>query len=202
VINTPFDAAVFDFDGTLVGSAAAKRMAFFDIFPHEAAAIVEAVLADDPDGSRYRVIPRMIELARGQGVVLPDVDYVARYGEVAEHRVAAAPELPGATTLLGRLASVLELHICSNTPRDSVRRHVAARGWSGCFKSVEGYPTTKRELIASVIASRRLQPSRVAMVGDSVSDREAAAANGCAFFAIAVPEDLLRASKSLEGTHV
>lgn len=193
---------IFDFDGTLVASAPAKRQAFFDIFPAAAAPAVAAVLAEDPDGSRHRVIPRMIEGARALGIALPAHDYVNRYGEVSEQAVAAAPELPGATALLRRLAPVIELHVCSNTPEDTVRRHVAARGWNSCFTSVDGYPTAKRDKIAAVIAARSLDPSRVAMVGDGISDEEAAAANACAFFAIRAPEDLLRAGESLEEQHV
>ena len=193
---------IFDFDGTLVASAPAKRQAFFDIFPAEAASIVDAVLADDPDGSRHAVIPRMIAGARAQGIALVDQDYVTRYGQVSEQWVAAAPELPGATALLRRLAPVIELHVCSNTPQDTVRRHVASRGWTPYLKGVDGYPTTKRDRIAAVIAARRLDPLRVAMVGDGISDEEAAAANGCAFFAIRAAEDLMRVAQSLEEHHV
>ena len=118
---------IFDFDGTLVASAPAKRQAFFDIFPAQAEPIVAAVLAEDPDGSRHVVIPRMITGARAQAIALADEDYVTRYGEVSEQAVAVAPELPGATELLRRLSPLMELHVCSNTPQDTVRRHVAAR---------------------------------------------------------------------------
>ena len=40
------------------------------------------------------------------------------------------------------------------------------------------------------------------MVGDGISDEEAAAANACAFFAIRAPEDLMRAGRSLEERNV
>lgn len=193
---------IFDFDGTLVDSAPAKRRAFFDIFPAAAAPAVAAVLAEDPDGSRHRVIPRMIAGAKALGVVIPEADYPTRYGEVSEAAVAAAPELPGATELLRRLSAAVALHVCSNTPVDTVRRHVAARGWTPYFMSVEGYPTVKRERIAAVITARKLDPARVAMVGDGISDEEAAAANACAFYRIAAPEDLMRAGQSLEEQHV
>lgn len=193
---------IFDFDGTLVASAPAKRQAFFDIFPAAAAPAVAAVLAEDPDGSRHRVIPRMIEGARELGVTIPEADYVTRYGQVSEQAVAVAPELPGATSLLQRLSSAVELHVCSNTPKDTVRRHVAARGWNAFLTSIEGYPTVKRERIAAVIAARKLDPARVAMVGDGISDEEAAQANACAFFRIAAPEDLMRAAQYLEMTDV
>ena len=121
---------------------------------------------------------------------------------VLTQAVAAAPELPGATDLLRRLAPMIELHVCSNTPEDTVRRHVAARGWNPYLEGVDGYPTTKAGRIAAVIAARGLAPSRVAMVGDGISDEEAAAANGCVFFAIRAPEDLMRAGQLLEDTHV
>ena len=71
--STRFDAVIFDFDGTLVASAPAKRQAFFDIFPAAAAQAVEAVLVDDPDGSRHVVIPRMIAGARAQGIAWRDM---------------------------------------------------------------------------------------------------------------------------------
>ena len=202
VTSTRFDAVIFDFDGTLVASAPAKRQAFFDIFPVAAAPVIAAVLADDPDGSRHVVIPRMIEGARAKGIVIPHGDHVTRYGEVSEQAVAAAPELPGATGLLRRLAPLMELHVCSNTPEDTVRRHVSARGWNRYLASVEGYPTTKRDKIAVVIRARLLDPARVAMVGDGTSDEQAAAANGCAFLRIRTPEDLMRAGQSLEEHHV
>lgn len=198
VTSTRFDAVIFDFDGTLVASAPAKRQAFFDVFPKAAAPAVAAVLAEDPDGSRHRVIPRMIERARALGVALPDAEYVTRYGEVSERAVAAAPELPGATAMLRRLSATIELHVCSNTPAETVRRHVAARGWNPYLASVEGYPTAKDARIAALISARRFDPARVAMVGDGISDEAAAQANACAFFAIRAPEDLMRAARSLE----
>ena len=202
VTSTRFDAVIFDFDGTLVASAPAKRQAFFDIFPAEGAAAVAAVLAEDPDGSRHRVIPRMVALMQAQGIGLPPGDYVARYGEVSEQAVAQAPELPQASDRLARLAPLMELHVCSNTPEDTVRRHVAARGWSQNFRGVDGYPTTKRDRIAAVIAALGCPASRVAMVGDGISDAEAAEVNGCAFLAIRAPEDLARACDTLEGLNV
>ena len=58
--STPFEVYVFDFDGTLVQSAAVKRQAFFEVFPVGCATAVAKVLERDPDGSRHEVIPAMI----------------------------------------------------------------------------------------------------------------------------------------------
>ena len=103
---------------------------------------------------------------------------------------------------LARLSARMPLHLCSNTPEATVRAHVAARGWGDYFRSVDGHPTAKRDKLAALIAQGGLDPQRVAMVGDGVSDAEAAAANGCVFFAITAADDLARIGLTLEGTHV
>ncbi|MBC8037416.1 MAG: HAD family hydrolase [Rhizobiales bacterium] len=197
----PFDAAVFDFDGTLVDSAGAKRDSFFAIFPDtgDHRRVIAGVLANDPDGSRHRVIPRMLEGMKSLGLnALNSADeLIRRYGEVSEAAVAAAPELPGASALLAALASRLELHLCSNTPEGAVRAHVAARGWTGHFKTVDGHPATKIGKVATVLSEGGFEPRRVAVIGDGVSDEEAASANGCRFLAIRSPADLAAVGRIL-----
>ena len=197
----PFDAAVFDFDGTLVDSATVKRDAFFAIFPdtEQHRAIVARVLTNDPDGSRHRVIPRMIELMlAGPLATGPSPDaLIERYGELSEAAVRRAAELPGASVILAALAPSMQLHVCSNTPRETVRAHVAARGWSGHFCTVEGHPTVKVAKVASVLRNGGFAATRVAVIGDGVSDEEAARANGCRFIAIRQPADLAEAGRIL-----
>ena len=199
----PCDAVIFDFDGTLVDSAIAKRQAFFAIFPNTAShrAIVSGVLTEGPDGSRHRVIPLMVERLKAAGLDpqggLSADSLIRRYGIVAEDAVKQAPELPGATALLAALSPWMQLHVCSNTPEDSVRAHVAARGWRDHFTSVDGYPTQKAAKVAQVIAAGGFPPDRVAVIGDGVSDAEAARANGCRFIAIEDSGDLARAGRIL-----
>ncbi len=198
-----FDAVIFDFDGTLVDSAIAKRQAFFAIFPDTAPhrAMVSGVLTEDPDGSRHRVIPLMVERLKAagldpQGGLSADA-LIRRYGIVAEDAVKQAPELPGATGLLAALSPLMRLHVCSNTPEDSVRAHVAARGWQAHFSSVDGHPTEKISKVAQVIAAGGYLSERVAVIGDGVSDAEAARANGCRFIAIEHSGDLAKAGRIL-----
>ena len=55
---------------------------------------------------------------------------------------------------------------------------------------------------AALVAALKSRGDVVAMVGDGISDEEAAAANGCTFFVIRAPEDLMRVGQSLEEHHV
>lgn len=204
----PFDAAIFDFDGTLVDSAKSKRDAFFAIFPdtplHQA--VIRGVLDEDPDGSRHRVIPLMIERMRAAGLdqdcALLASDLSASYGLVSEAAVQQAPELPGASALLAALSPHVRLHLCSNTPRATVRAHVDARGWTSHFVTVEGYPTVKAAEVGRVIRDGGFKPQRVAVIGDGISDQDAALANGCCFIAIESPTDLAGAGRILGGSNV
>jgi phosphoglycolate phosphatase-like HAD superfamily hydrolase len=202
-----FDVVVFDFDGTLVDSAPAKRDSFFAIFPASEAhrAIVAAVLNEDPDGSRHRVIPLMAQrmTAAGLDPGASGPALVQRYGDVSEAAVAAADELPGATALLAALARHIPLHVCSNTPEETVRAHASARGWSRYFRSVDGYPTSKTVRVAEILASGGFAPQRLAVVGDGISDEAAARDNGCIFLAIRAPGDLGQAGRIITGeSHV
>lgn len=199
-----FDAIIFDFDGTLVNSAGVKYNSFFKLFPamEEHRAIVMDVLAEDPDGSRHAVIPRMIETMRTRGLDISNDNLVARYGEIVEAGVSAASECPGASVLLAQLRGQAKLYIASNTPQDAVRQQTEFRGWSGHFDGIFGYPARKADVVRDILGAQKVLPHRLAVIGDGISDEEAARANGCVFIKIAKPADLAKAARQLELSHV
>lgn len=189
----PFDVIVFDFDGTLVQSAKAKREAFFRVFPADFAPAVAAVLDRDPDGSRYRVIPEMIAEAARRG--LPDRSaetetLIAAYGDAAAAAVDAAPEMPGANQVLRRLSGRVPLYLVSVTPHRQLLGSLAGRDWLGLFTGVYGYPHDKTRSVAGILAHHGTRPSRLLVVGDGESDARAAARNGCPHHRIGTPRDL------------
>tara|TARA_R110002167_G_scaffold104237_4_gene268857 strand:+ start:614 stop:1234 length:621 start_codon:yes stop_codon:yes gene_type:complete len=200
-----YRALSFDFDGTLVASADAKRQAFFDIFPdgEEHRAAIAAILRDDPDGSRHRVIPRMLETMRAKALPLRPGDTVEQrleaYATTALDAVRNCPELPGAGDLLRSLSQAgVGIFVCSNTPHETLLGLLRDRGWDSHVDDCFGYPHDKAQSIATILARLGLKASELAVVGDGVSDAEAAAANGCPFFQIAVASDLMRHAKTWE----
>jgi phosphoglycolate phosphatase len=199
-----FEAAVFDFDGTLVDSAGVKYQAFFGLFSDtvEHCAVVRDILRIDPDGSRHAVIPRMIaEMAR-RGLAVPQDDAVAAYGRAVEAGVRTAPECPGASEMLMRLSNRMKLYVCSNTPREAVSKEIAARGWRQFLVSIHGHPERKQEVVRDILLRENIRPERLAVIGDGTSDKEAAIANGCAFLHIRRPADLRAAARHLESADV
>jgi phosphoglycolate phosphatase-like HAD superfamily hydrolase len=203
-----FAAVVFDFDGTLVQSAAAKREAYFTLFAATPAhaAIIARILAASPDGTRFSLIPQMLAAIAGAGLDLPHEAtpeaLIAAYGERVLAAVMAAPEMPGATALLRALAGRCHVSICSNTPHEPLQELVAARGWSGLIDAAVGIPTSKTAHIAGLMARRGLRPEQVVMIGDGDNDAAAARANACVFRRIAATGDLARIAAELGADHV
>ena len=197
---TPFDLVVFDFDGTLVDSAAAKRAAFFEVLPatFRHRKIIADILAADPGGSRFAVIPRMVAAMRAAGLPVDEPDgYIRDYGSAVLAAVAASRELPGATALLRGLRDRCVTYLCSATPEEPLRELIAQRQWSDLIDGIAGYPHGKPETLTRLIKRYEIPPARAAMVGDGDGDEFAAKANGCAFFRITAPGDLAALARRL-----
>jgi phosphoglycolate phosphatase len=194
VTSTPFDVYVFDFDGTLVRTAEAKRKAFFDIFPDSCRRSVRDVLTHNPDGSRHQVIPAMISAARAAGAAdARDLDprkLINFYGEEVRRAVLAAPDMAGAASALERAAQRGTCYIASVTPVDDLAMFLKARSWHTLVREAFGYPLAKGEIVAALLVRHQIAPNRLLVIGDGVSDADAAARNGTCFHRIQSDADL------------
>jgi phosphoglycolate phosphatase-like HAD superfamily hydrolase len=142
-------AVVFDFDGTLVDSNAIKRQTFFAIASqHPGGMAVMAEILEAPRGDRAAI---WADYSVRMQAAVPGLDaksLVREYSDLTDQRVAAAPAMPGAHTLLQRLRSCgLTLHLSSATPLDNLRTILAKRRWTPLFTSVHGLPKTKPETL-------------------------------------------------------
>ena len=202
--STPFEVYVFDFDGTLVQSAAVKRQAFFDVFPVGCATAVAKVLERDPDGSRHEVIPAMIAEARNMGLDAEGLDapsLVAAYGRAAEAGVMNAAAMPKADAVL-QAASAKAAYVASMTPHDDLQALLDQRGWLRLLRGAYGYPHSKDDVVGELLQRHGIAPSQLIVVGDGTSDRAAAERNGCAFHAITGPQSLAAVPGLGVGGHV
>ncbi len=168
---------VFDFDGTLVDTAAAKRQAFFDVFPQDCGETVERVLTEDPDGSRFAVIPRMI-IESGRSDLNPDA-IITAFGKQVLHRVALANEIPGASDALKWAASKGAAYVFSVTPHEDLRAALTQRGWVDILSGIYGFPNHKPEVLKRLMNENHTAPQNTTVIGDGISDAEAARMNGC-----------------------
>lgn len=196
-----FKVIVFDFDGTLVDTAPAKRQAFFEALPEQCHAAVESVLRADPDGSRHSVIPAMLEQAHccGADVQGLDVDKaVAAYSDAVIRAVKAAADIEGVHDVLEWATGQAPVYIFSMTPEKELLDAIARRNWCKHISGSFGYPAVKRDVLTRLIERHGAQPEEVLVVGDGQSDREAAAACRCRFYRIS-PDQPLTGVMSIGG---
>ena len=75
------------------------------------------------------------------------------------------------------------------SPRTRHRRPCASRPKRAAGAAIStaclAIPTRKADVVRDILRSERIKPDRLAVVGDGISDEEAARANGCVFIKIA-----------------
>jgi phosphoglycolate phosphatase-like HAD superfamily hydrolase len=179
-------AVVFDFDGVILESADIKTRAFLALY----AAYPEKLPAIREYHLNHVGISRYVKFEYIQGEILglhyTDADRArlsAEFERLTLEQILRCPEVPGAAQLLRQLGGRVLRVVASGTPHEELQKIVAHRGMSGWFDEVWGTPRTKPEILLDVLTRHHLPPQRVLMVGDGMSDYQAARETGVRFLA-------------------
>ncbi|MGZ8410542.1 MAG: HAD family hydrolase [Hyphomicrobium sp.] len=139
--------------------------------------------------SRFKRIRHCHERILGQTPSDAEVNELGnRFGAMVEDQVVAAQWVPGAREFLEAQLGVRPLFIASATPQAELQRIIAKRGMTRYFAAIFGSPLDKTEIIREIVATWRLEPESVIMIGDGRADYEAAITNGVRFVG-RVPHD-------------
>jgi phosphoglycolate phosphatase-like HAD superfamily hydrolase len=179
-------AIVFDFDGVILESAEVKTEAFMELY------------ADYPDKVQairdYHVaqagISRYVKFEHIQRNILglPYTEETrkrvsAEFERLTRERIFRCPQVPGAEGLLRGLRGRVLRIVGSGTPQAELELIVATRGMDGWFEELWGTPRLKADILRDVMARHSLSPRQVLMVGDGMSDYDAAREAGTQFLA-------------------
>lgn len=74
-----------------------------------------------------------------------------------------------------------EMHVVSGSDGNELRKITSELDLAKFFKSVNGSPTPKKQIVADLLTQYGYDKSTVALIGDSKNDYEAAAVNGIDF---------------------
>jgi phosphoglycolate phosphatase len=193
MVPPPFDAVVFDLDGTLVDSAPQITASLNLLLAGEGrrALAVEEVKLMIGDGA-----PRLVERAfRATGAALgglPDAALFARYLAILEAQPTTPADLYAdvAETLAALRAGGARLAVCTNKPGGATEAVLRATGLRGLFAAVvagDTLPVIKpsAEPLAAAIAGCGAARARAVMVGDNANDVGTARAAGIPVVAVA-----------------
>jgi phosphoglycolate phosphatase-like HAD superfamily hydrolase len=180
-----FAAVVFDFDGVLVESLDIKTRAFAELYqPHGEAIVMQVVAFHKAHGgvSRFDKIRHFEHVLLGHPIVDDEIqDKAGEFARLVEEAVIACPEVAGATELLRLLSGQLPCFVASATPEAELRRIVYRRGWNDMFSGIFGTPATKKEILLNILHTTRKPADECLMVGDAMTDFEAARQSGLTF---------------------
>ena len=182
-------AVVLDFDGVVVDSVDVKTRGFESVFSGEDPALVALILdyhRAHNGISRYEKFRWAYrEVLRRPLTPEAEAELGARYNRLVEDAVVAAAWLPGARDFIASRPA--PLYVASGTPETELRRIVSRRGLDGAFDGVYGAPTLKAPILEKIASSLGAPASALAMIGDAMTDHDAARDAGARFIGIVAP---------------
>ena len=186
------EALIFDFDGVIVDSVQLKVDAFLEMYQGHGEEILQAVehyQRYHGGISRSRKFEYFEETLLGNPA---DEDRIAelseRYSRLVEDKVASCPAVDGAVEFLNGKGQDLPCYVISGTPQQELTRIADRRGLSDHFRKMLGFPTTKEQGIEQFLADGPYDRTRVVMIGDAMTDHDAAQATGVGFVGVAPPD--------------
>jgi HAD superfamily hydrolase (TIGR01549 family) len=191
-VDASLQAVIFDFDGIIVESTEIKSEAFRALFADHATHVEEIVALHQRHGGVDRltkiemiyrdILHEPLDIARKELLA-------RRFEQLVEERVIECPMVKGAAPLLAVLNGRVPMAITSGTPEAELNRIVRRRGLASFFAIVRGSPPGKSELVKEILARECWAPERVLMLGDALTDYEAARDNGLMFIGRHVPSE-------------
>jgi HAD superfamily hydrolase (TIGR01549 family) len=179
------EAIVFDFDGILAESVDVKGQAFYELYEDAGQDIQNKVLNfHNANGgvSRYDKIRYYEQTLCGRTLSEESVQQrAARFSQIVEQRVIDSDWVEGAKDFLDTHSKSIPFYIASATPENELKRITDRRSMSHYFRGIFGTPKKKSDNLQSVIEDNGHMADRVLMIGDAITDFEAARANGTQF---------------------
>ena len=179
-------AIVFDFDGVILESAEVKTEAFLELYaahPDKLGAIREYHVSQ-AGISRYVKFEHIQRNILGLPYTEDDKRRVsAEFERLTRERIFRCPQVPGAEDLLRGLRGRVRRIVGSGTPQPELELIVATRDMGDWFDELWGTPRLKPGILKDVMARHNLSPRQVLMVGDGMSDYDAARETGTRFLA-------------------
>ncbi len=187
--NKPVDAIFFDFDGVIVDSVELKVEAFRDMYKDYGPDVVDAVEAyqryHGGMARRYKFIHFEEEILGRKRDDASIEKLCQTYSDLVEEKVVNTAYLPGALEFLEAYSSEIPFFIISGTPEPELQRITNRRNITAHFSEVRGSPISKDDAIRHFLSVGPFQPPRTVMVGDAITDHDAAKVTNVPFVGIA-----------------
>jgi phosphoglycolate phosphatase-like HAD superfamily hydrolase len=173
-----------DFDGVIKDSVEVKTNAFLNLFSIFGGKITKKVkIHHEENGgiSRYDKIPLYLEWA-GEKVSSDEVTkYSDEFSKLVKQEVVQSKWVPGILSFLQKQSESKIFFIVTATPQEEIEELVNTLELKRYFEEIIGTPTTKKDAIKEILEKYEIATQNAIMVGDSITDYNAATKNNIKF---------------------
>jgi phosphoglycolate phosphatase-like HAD superfamily hydrolase len=181
-----FSCIIFDCDGVILESVPVKTRAFARIAePFGPDAVDRLVMHHKAHGgvSRYKKFEWLYRDVLGREITREELEELGRrFAEIAFEEVCRCDLVPGVEDVLKRRQGRTPMYVCSGAPHEELNAILHIRELDQYFAGIYGSPPAKVELLRDIIERAGVEPATAVMVGDSVTDLDAAEAVGTLFY--------------------
>ena len=177
---------LWDFDGVIIDSHAIRELGFREVladFPEEE--IEELLVYHRKNGglSRYVKFRYFFEKIRKQTISEAQVnDWSSKFSDIMRKKlVNKANLIPETLAFIQKESPHYNMHIISGSDGEELRFLCENLGLTRYFKSIEGSPVPKIDLVKNLLKKYSYLPDECILIGDSINDYEAAKSSNIDF---------------------
>lgn len=182
-----YKVILWDFDGVIMDSMPIRGRGFEEVlkeYPEEQVAELMAFHEYNGGLSRYVKFRYFFEKIRGEQITEEQVLALAdKFSEIMLSLLLDEKLLiMDSVNFIKQNADNYEMHIVSGSDGNELRQICEGLQLAPYFKTINGSPTPKKELVRQVIEANNYEKQSVVLVGDSVNDFEASQVNQIDFY--------------------
>ena len=169
-----------DFDGVIKDSVDLKGVAFEQLFLAQGKKVCERIRAHHESNggmSRNEKLPIYLDWAGLTTQHNTLEEYSSKFSKLVKQKVIDCEWVSGIETFLHTNPFSQNFFIITATPQSEIDQIVDALGLRSCFTEVIGAPINKKDAIYKLIERYDIDKKLSVMIGDSISDYEAAIEN-------------------------
>ena len=174
----------WDFDGVIKESVKVKSDAFEQLFTPFGKDLAKKVRNHHEEHggiSRFDKLPIYLEWAEQPLSEQLITQYAENFSQLVKQRVVDSPWVAGVLDYLQNNYKKQQFFLITATPQREINDILSELDILKYFKQVVGSPTSKIKAIKILLKRYNIDSQKAIMVGDSVSDYEAAKGNHVAF---------------------
>jgi len=174
----------WDFDGVIKDSVQIKSKAFGNLFAQFGNKISKRVIEHHESNggmSRFEKIP--IYLGWSGVRVTPELieEYLNKFSILVKSKVIESDWVPGVLEVMQNKKINQLWFIVTATPQDEIEEIINHLELNAFFQKIIGAPIMKSDAIKSILQSFSFEANDAIMIGDSISDYQAAVKNNVTF---------------------